>query len=281
MKVLDIIKSSAKLTWHNKALWVFGLFVAAAGGGGGGGGQGGGSAGGASVPIADGLPGWLIPALVGAALLGLAALVMHVVSEAALIDAVERTERGEGYRFGEQVRTGLRAFWRVLGVKLVFALTMAVSLIAMLAPALLAVFRVLPLAVGLGLTLLLALPGVVWVLTLYCWMQYTLRVSVLHHADLQTALREAWEHLHGRVSASLELLVAGLLGDVAMGIGGLVGLVVSAALGGLVYLAAGLVAALVVGGVVLLPVLIALLGAVGTYRSSVWTLGFLHVPASA
>ncbi len=43
-----------------------------------------------------------------------------------------------------------------------------------------------------------------------------------------------------------------------------------------VYLAAGLVPALVVGAALLIPFAIAIAGARGVYRSSLWTLGWLE-----
>jgi hypothetical protein len=47
-------------------------------------------------------------------------------------------------------------------------------------------------------------------------------------------------------------------------------------LGGGVYLLWGLVPALVAGGVLALPVALAVTGAIGVFRSSVWTLHFME-----
>ena len=46
-------------------------------------------------------------------------------------------------------------------------------------------------------------------------------------------------------------------------------------LAGLAYLIGGLVPAAVVGGVIAIPLIILVVGAMGTFRSSVWTLGFI------
>jgi hypothetical protein len=55
-----------------------------------------------------------------------------------------------------------------------------------------------------------------------------------------------------------------------------VALVPAALVGGGVYLLAGLVPALIVGGVIVAPVAAAAAGAGGAFRSSVWTLHFLQ-----
>ena len=46
-------------------------------------------------------------------------------------------------------------------------------------------------------------------------------------------------------------------------------------LAGVSYLAGGVVPAAVVGGLLLVPALLVLAGALGTYRSALWTLGYL------
>lgn len=280
MKIMEVMRSSARLAWQHKALWVFGFFTAATGGGAG---SSSGQGDAAGLPGLSGaaLPLWLLPAIGAAALLGLFGLIAHVVSEAALIDAVERTERGERYGFGSQVRRGLRDFWSVLGIKAAFAVAAVLSVFLMIAPALLGVLQIAPLPLGALGSAALGLVGVPWILTLYCWHQYALRVAVLEHAGPGAALRGGWDHLHGRVGASIELMIAGLLGDAAVGVGGLLALLVAGALGGVVYLLAGLVPAVVVGAALVVPAAVALVGAVGTYRSTVWTLGFLHTPTAA
>ncbi len=65
------------------------------------------------------------------------------------------------------------------------------------------------------------------------------------------------------------------LGHVGVGVAGLLALLPAAAAGAALYFTAGLAPALVVGGVLALPVVIGMAGTLGAYRSSVWTLGYI------
>lgn len=111
MDVFRIARDSLSTVWNHKYLWLFGFFVAGAGSGGGHGG------GAPTASSAAGVPQWVFLLLAGAAVLGLAALVMYIISEGALIEGVGQVQRGERYSIKHGMRGGLGHFWRVLDAR--------------------------------------------------------------------------------------------------------------------------------------------------------------------
>lgn len=261
-----IARQAWRMTWRHKPLWAFGLFAAAGGGSGG---------------LQAGLPGLeagLLWALVGGAgLVGLAALTLHVLSDAALIDAARRVRAGEAPRAGEELAAGAAAFWRVLRVKLLAAGAFLALGAALAAPALLAVAGVLePLpAILLGLAVAAAvLPPLVLAYVTYA---YALRFAVVEGVGAAESARRAWAFLHGRLLETLQLLVLAFLGQV----GGALAAALAVAPGALVglgcWLATGEVWLGVAAGMALgVPPAVVVAGAAGTFRSGVWTMGFLE-----
>ncbi len=273
MDIIRIAKEALSTAWNHKYLWLFGFFVAGASGGGGG--QGGApTAGGAGV-----VPDWVFLLLAGGAVLGLVALTMYIISEGALIEGVVKVREGEEFSIRAGFRSGLSHFWRVLGVKVLMLLAFVVSIGAAAAPAVLGKLGIIPLWLGVSITVPLALVAVPLVLTLYFIYTYALRITVLERQPVMAAIREAKEFLHGKLASSLKLLVAGGLGSVAAGLVGVLIVVPALALGGLGYVAGGVIPAVTAGAALALPVAVAIAGALGTYRSSVWTLGFLEARA--
>ena len=95
---------------------------------------------------------------------------------------------------------------------------------------------------------------------------------------MSDSLRKARRLLHGRLQDSLMLLVTAAVGRAGLSavvavptavVGGLLGLGTYAVFGAI---PAGVVAALVV-----VPMAVLLAGVVGTWSSSIWTLGFIEV----
>ena len=268
MNALSIVKDTLTTVRRNRALWFFGFFVAGAGGGGG--------APHAHSGAGGAMPSWVIAALVAAGVLGIAGVVMHVVSEAALIDGVRRARRGEQTHVASGLSTGLRFFWRVAGIKLA-------NLAAVLATALCAAVPILAVlvvggpawagALGTGALAVTFLP---WLLSVYFIYEYALRAAVVEDLGVRAALREGLRFLHGRLSTSLWLLVASGFGQAAAGLVGLLLAVPVLLIGLVVYLAAGLVPAAITGGGLMVPLVACLAGALGAYRSGVWTNGYLE-----
>lgn len=267
MKVTELAKDALQLCWRRKYLWVFGVFVAAGGGGGAGAQPGDG--------VAQAVPTWVWFAAGAAVLVGVVMLVLHVLSEAALIASVRKEHQGERSTVRSGFREGARHFWKVLGLKAGTGAAALVTLGLIAAPALLAVLKIIPLAVGIGATLIALVPAIPWLLTVFFAYQYALRFAVLDGASVSAAVKGAWAHLHGRLAESLQLLALSLMGRVGASVLMFVALLPGVLVGAGVFFASGLVPALIAGGVVALPFVIAVMGAEGTFQSSVWTLGFL------
>lgn len=289
MNVVDVVKESVRTVWRNKALWLFGLFVASGSSGGSGTshssskGAGGGPLGAEALnqaghealekltPYLE----WLAVAAVLGVVLAAAALVLHVVSEGALIDGARRAREGQKVRLKESFRAGWSSFGRVLGIKLCLALCLVpVGLVAM-GLVLLAMLHVVPLWTVVALGAPLVAVAVVVAVTVYLTCMFALRIAVLEDKPVRVALREARRYLSGRLLESLKLWLAVFASQLGGSVVMLAALVPAALLGAGVYFSAGLVPALVAGGALALPLAGAAAGAVGALKSTVWTVGYL------
>jgi hypothetical protein len=272
MDPIKVGKDAFKNLWTHKSLWFFGLFLGAGGGGAG-----------ASPQSGHGgnqaLPAWLIPVLVAAVVAAFGGLFMHVVSEAALIEGVRRNRAGTPLRIGAGMRVGMHHFWRVLGVKLLLALGLGLSGLLLAVPAVLGALGLVPLWLGVAVTVPLLFLAVPWFLTLYFVYVYALRIAVLDERGARVAIREARVYLRGRVLDSLKLLLVSFVGQMGGAAVAAALILPVVALGAALYFTVGLVPAIVVGAALLVPVALAAGGALGTFRSSVWTLGFLEARA--
>jgi len=266
MDVIRVMKESARIAWERKAWWVFGLFVAGGGSGGAGSGSGDGSGGGA-----DGLPLWLVGVMVIAVTAAIGAILMNIVSEGALIEGVSRGDM--------TVRDGMRLGWSHFGVVLrlkllVFgAVLLSIALLA--APGWLLALGLIPRLAALLLAIPAVLVGVPWLLTIYVTYAFALRIAVLENRHAVDATHKARLFLHGRILAGLKLIGAMAMGHVGVGLVGVLALLPVGGIAAALYFTAGLAPALVVGGALALPIVLGLAGALGAYRSSVWTLGYI------
>ena len=267
MRTFEVAKQALRLAATRPSLWLFGIFVAGGAGGGGGGGP----------PPGEGhpMPGWVWALLAAGAVLGLIGLAMHVVSEGALIEAARRERLGRRLTVREGFRVGAKHAWRMLGVKAVLggASLGAGALVAL--PILATVLGGAPWwasALGAAGAALVALPAL---LTLWLVVTWAERFVVIDGHGVRDALRAGRLFLARRLGPSLELAVAWFVGPIAIGAAAapLVGLAALLGLGG--WLVGGLWAAIAAAAVLLVPVGLAVSGVTGTYRSSVWTLGFL------
>lgn len=273
-QVLPIARDAARTLWRHKRLWVFGFFVAA------------GAGGGAHVDLPAGgaslLAGPVVGLLVAGAIAVLVGLALHVVSEGALIDAVREERRGNAPALGLSWRRGRSAAGRLLGLKLLTWIASSVVLGGAATPVVLGALEVLPLAVGVVLSVLLAVVAVPTAVSVYLAHEVGLRMVVLGRRGAVDGLRAGLRFLRGRLRFALTLLVAD---GVAQAVTALVALpfaLVAFGVGFGVHAAAGLVPGLVVGGALGAPIAILVAGARGTFRSALWTHAFLDEhPASS
>lgn len=149
----DLIKDALRISWRNKFLWFFGIFVAGgnafsgcgSGGGGGGSGDSGGefqSSGEVSqaslstvepraslaqlapqFQMEENAAALIIAGVVVVVLLALVSIFLAVVASGGMAESVAAMDRGEERRFDSTFRAGLSSFWRVLGQAVLYFLT--------------------------------------------------------------------------------------------------------------------------------------------------------------
>ena len=298
MRVSALISDSLSITLRHRALWVFGLFAAAGGGASGsvntdsqGHEAGADAVAGAAQELPAALAGVAsfaegigtavtahLPLVIcGAAGLGLGLLALHILSEGALIEGVSRLHRqpNEAFTVRRGFRLGLDHFGVVLGIK---ALTLTLGLLLaslVAAPFVLAGLGALPIAAGLALGLPLMVAAVPTGISLYLIYALGMRVAVLENRRVLDALGRARRLLHGRLLDGLKLLLTVGLGRMGSGFLVLPALLPILLVAGLGYLFGGLVGALVALVTLAIPLGLLFSGVLGTWQSSVWTLGYL------
>ncbi len=273
MEVLKLGKKAVELVWTSRALWLFGVFAGTGAGGAGGGG------GGKHGPVTLGghtLPGWIVPLLITGLLLAIAALVMHLVSEGALILGVRRRLDGERYGVRRGFTEGRRFMGRVLLIDLCAALAAAVVAAVAAAPGIALALHWLPVLPAVALLVPLVLLAVPVLLTVYMMRQWGLRAAVLADLPFGQAIAAARAELRGRLLDSLQLMLLEFAGQVGGGFAALALAIPGALVGVVVGLLAGLVPGLVAGVTIAAPFLFAAVGATNAFRSAIWTLGFLE-----
>ena len=274
-RILEVAEQSFKTSWTHKPLWVFGLFVVAAGGGGGSR-----SGGHRASEAASQLPDWVVPLLVIGPLLGLLALVMHLLSEGALIRAVKRSRDGNNVRVGQAMRAGLKTAPKVLGVKLLGGIAIVGTLAAVAVPIFLHIFDVLSMPAAILITLPILALAVPVLITLSLAMEIALRIAVLEDKGVFESWRGARAYLSGRLIDSLQLFVLSAVAQAGFVLAALMVVLRFAAVGVAVWaLGASILVSAITAGVLAAPFLLTLIGALGTFRSSVWTHGFLNARA--
>jgi hypothetical protein len=283
MTIIELIKQGFHYARTCRSLWLFGFFVGLASGGsnGGGGGTDHGDAGGAAVGAAAAAFGFLnfsasqIVLLVIVCLLAIAFFViLRFVGEGALIEGVVRARRGGTMT----TREGFRAGWAHWGVLvrialLYFAATVG-SLAVLAVPCVIAMkmFGVIGVVIYAIPALIVAVP---WLVTLYLVQAFAWRIAVIENRHALDAIEKARLFLHGRLIHGLKLIVATFLGSLA------IAFLAAVTMGPIVLILVALIPVLdvfpviAIGLVVLLPAVYVLSAVLGTFRSSVWTIGYV------
>ena len=278
----QLIKEAFRIARGHRYLWPFGIFagtsfnfnfnVVSDGSGG--------------LPEID--PGVLVAIGLTALLLFVLFAALGVISHGAMPQAVAAIWRGERPGFRATFRLGRATFWRVLGLgALVFAIV--IGLLAVVAIPLALVVLVtfgstdatLPRALsvvgaGLGAVALL----VIAFMPLLVIGQHAVRELVLAGRGIVESLRGGWALLRAHLGTSILLLliqqglaIAALLAlGLATGIVAVPMIVIAVVTGGT---AAVIIA--IVGAVVLLPVVLTAVGAVGAFTHTFWTLAYMRL----
>lgn len=283
MTIGEMIRQGFHYARTCRSLWLFGFFVGiASGGSGGGSGRGAGSGGGAgaagfpfAVSSTDFLPVLLV--IIGVVvILGVMVMLMHFVSEGALIEGIVKAREGGRMTTGDGFRAGWTHWGVLLRIALIYFAMVAGSLLLLAAPVVLAIRA----SGGIGATAVaLGIPAIIvavpWLITLYLVQAFAARIAVIENRRAIDAIRKARLFLHGRLMHGLKLIVATFVGTVA------IGLLAAAVMLPVVLLLVALVPVLNVGPViaigcmVVFPVIYVLVAMLGTFRSSVWTIGYV------
>lgn len=289
MTITEIIRQGFHYARTCKSLWLFGFFVGLASGGsnGGGGGGGNGDAGGAAAAVGvigaagGGLLNWsgerspeMLAIAIIIAFAVIAFVVLRFIGEGALIEGVVRARQGGVMT----TREGFRAGWAHWGVIFRIALVYFAAIVATLA--LLAVPCVIVFkAFGTIGAVLFAVPALIvavpWFVTLYVVQEFAWRIAVLENRHALDAIAKARLFLHGRLLHALKLIVATFIGSLGFAIAA--ALVMAPVVFMLVALVPvlDLLAVIAIACVILLPVIYVLCAMLGTFRSSVWTIGYV------
>jgi hypothetical protein len=240
------------------------IFVGMAGGGSSGGSGGGGNGGGADS-LSAGIANVLGLSVNEVALLGVVALLTLV---AAMI-----------MRFGTMTtREGFRAGWAHWGVLVRIALLyLAVtigSLALLAAPCVIALQALGPIgAVVLGIPVLFV--AVPWLVTLYLVQAFASRIAVLESRHAFDAIAKSRLFLHGRLMHGLKLIVAMFVGTLAIVFLGIVAMLPVALFLAALIPVLRVFPVIVIGCLVLLPAIYVVTAVLGTFRSSIWTIGYV------
>ncbi|MDX9857762.1 MAG: hypothetical protein RBT76_08240 [candidate division Zixibacteria bacterium] len=198
-----IVNRAFQIAWKYKSLWVFGLFV------------GGFTNFNVDLPTnsfsfdpeSAELPFHISPEIIAALLLvGFVLFILflaaYCISAPALIDGVNRIERGGVYRFGASFSAGVDYFFRILGLGVLYFLTVFVSMVIL---TLIFIFVAILAGVSLGdsgagpaiaiflLGLLILIPLLLFVyLIIMTPFSLAQRVIVVRNAPISDALSEGW-----------------------------------------------------------------------------------------
>ena len=280
MTIREIVGQGFYYARTCRSLWLFGFFVGIASGGsnGGGGGGGDGSAGAGGIAVSGLLSFFATETVVAAVAFVLvivaAGFLMRFLSEGALIEGIVRARQGGVMTTREGFRAGWAHWGVLLRIALLYFAAIVGSVALLVAPCVIALRAFGPLGGGLlGVpALLVAVP---WLVTLSLVQAFAMRIAVLENRRALDAIGKARLFLHGRLIHGLKLMVAAFVGSLGLMV------LTFMVLAPVVLLLAALALVLpvwpliVVGLLVLVPAGCVLTAMLGTFRSSIWTIGYL------
>lgn len=276
-----LINRSFEIAWQYKALWVFGLFAG-----------GGWSHFNIDLPAdrmfnldesgvphfgLDASPEFLVGLVISILAFAVIMVALSFICEAALIDSVNRIERGGRYGFGNAFSAGIDFFLRFVGLFFLtmFAIAALIVIVVLLG---IVTFKVHTL-VGI-FSLLFLFPGLLFGMFLITMiLSLSQRVIVVRNVSIGDAIEEAYYLFRRNLSKTLIIALISLGFAIVFAIAGMIiwaifGLPV-AALG----LASNLspVAAFFAGILVGLPVSLVVGGFLGVFFSSLFTLFYFEL----
>jgi len=308
---MDLIKDAFWITLRNRYLWFFGFFAGVGSSsslnsnfptGGGGFDDNDFDRSSASALFFGQLPfdgpvsGLGVAALVGIVLLGLLVflvfVILVVISNGGLADSVVAIERGTRRSFGSTWRAGTSRFWRVLGYYILFFLIGLALLIAIAVPLGLVIAAVFAGTEATGArvvsVVLAALVGIPLLIVVFVSLsiisQFALREIVVGGDGVLAAvgggLRIFWQNLGRSILVWLIQIALIIVATISLLLAGaIVGLVLFVPTI-LLTVAQYTIAAIVTGvmaGLILVPLVIVVAAALGTFNHAYWTLAYLRI----
>ncbi len=267
MDISAIIKRSWDIALNHKSLWLFGLFV-----------QGVGQfnsvwsrpshGNGENFALNGGL--WLLAGV--GLVIGIGFAIMHFISSAALIDAVNKLSRGGSYTLGSSFSVGVDFFWRFVGLTILLIAAMIAVVLVLALPAV--VCFLLNTVLGI-LSLVILIPAfLVGAYVLTNIFMLAQRAMVARNSSIGDALDEGYYLFRHNLGKCVTIFIVNLLlligaWIVAAVIIGIIALpFVPMALHG----GAGLVMALVLGIPLILVFMLVFDGLFGTFSNAMYTL---------
>jgi hypothetical protein len=271
MTIGEIVRQGFYFARTCRSLWLFGFFVGIASFNVTYSNKGGGASGGGLLNLSVAELGLIAIVIILAA--GIV-IVMRFVGEAALIEGVVRARHGGTVTTREGFRAGW-AHWGVLvRIALLYLAATIGSLVLLAAPCVIAK-QVLGTLGGVLLGIPALVIAVPWLVTLYLVQAFAWRIAVLENRHALDAIGKARLFLHGRLIHGLKLIVATFVGTLALVLLGVVAMAPVALLLASLIPALRLIPVIVLGCLVLLPAFCVLTAVVGTFRSSIWTIGYV------
>jgi hypothetical protein len=282
MTIREIVRQGFHYAVSFRSLWLFGFFVGlASGGSNGGGGAGNGT--GASVGIGGvsvGGPLWTLSVTEIAAIAAVVFIavgifaVLRFIGEGALIEGVVRARQGSTMTMREGFSAGFAHWGVLLRIALLYLAATIGSVALVVAPCVIVLQ-----AFGARGAILLGIPALIivvpWLVTLYLVQAFAFRIAVLENRKALDAIDKARLFLHGRLLHGLRLIVAAFVGSLG------IALLAAVTLLPLMLLLVALIPVLrifpviILGCLVVLPLIYVITAMLGTFRSSVWTIGYV------
>ena len=296
----ELIRNAFRITLRNRYLWFFGFFV--------GGlygtnvvsnipaddrnfGPGFGRTGvGAQFPFEN--TALIVGLVLLTLLLFLAFIVLFLISAGGLVDGVYALDRGEARRFSSTFRAGTSWFWRVLGFYVLYFLISLVLLVMVVLPLGLLVAGTFAVTdsttarVVLGVLAALAafLLIIILLVTLSIVVEFALREIIIRGSGVFGSFGRGLNVFLGNLGKSLLVwliniglrIVTWIAVGLALLVVGLVLFLPTIILTTQELSTAALVTG-IIAGIVLLPIIIVISAALGTFFHSYWTLAYLRI----
>jgi len=277
MDYWDLVTRSLRLAWKYKFLWFFGFFVS----------SGGGNVGQWQEDAAPWLreffvmhPYAFVSLIIGVVILGLAMIVLNVISTGGLIRSTSLAHGGRPISFAQTWRAGLSTFWRLLGLSVLAILTVFAVTAGCAVPIVISALGGAPgIAIAFVIGAVLFLPYLAFLFLLTFTVTYAEREVVLQDADIFSAIREGWNLTKAWIWKSLAVWLVMLLSGLVFATALIMGILIVAIPFVLIGIG-NLVAALVLGIPIGLAILVLASGWYGTYSYSVWTLTYEQLKAA-